>query len=72
MAKPWAEAFYNSPLWRTQREAYRRSVHGICEMCGAPGVIVHHIRELTPDNIDDPDTTLAFDNLQLLCRDCHA
>ena len=72
MAKEFAAAFYNSPIWRTQRDAYRRSVHGICEMCGAPGEIVHHVRELTPENIHDPETTLSFSNLQLLCRQCHA
>ena len=36
------------------------------------GEIVHHKIELTPDNIHNPDITLNFDNLQLLCRDCHA
>lgn len=36
------------------------------------GEIVHHKIELTPENIHDPDITLNFDNLQLLCRDCHA
>ena len=72
MAKEWAAPFYNSPLWKAQREAYRRHAHGICEMCGAPGEIVHHVVELTPDNIGDPEISLSFDNLQLLCRDCHA
>lgn len=72
MAKEWARAFYDSAVWRRQREMYRRSVHGICEMCGQPGEIVHHKRELTPMTINDPKETLAFENLQLLCRDCHA
>lgn len=36
------------------------------------GEIVHHKIELTPENIHNPDITLNFDNLQLLCRDCHA
>ena len=36
------------------------------------GEIVHHKTELTPDNIDDPNITLNWDNLELLCRFCHA
>ena len=27
---------------------------------------------LTPDNIHDPSVTLSWDNLKLVCRDCHA
>lgn len=50
---------------------------GMCERCFSmhiysPAIIVHHIRHLTPQNIGDPETTLGFDNLQRLCRDCHA
>ena len=37
-----------------------------------PGEVVHHIIEITPMNIDDPNITLSFDNLRLVCRDCHA
>lgn len=72
MAKEWAKEFYASVVWERQREAYRRHVHGICERCGEPGKIVHHRRPLTPKTIHDPQQTLAFENLELLCRDCHA
>ena len=71
VAKEWARWFYDSKLWQHQREAYKRSVHGICELCGDPGVIVHHRRPLTPKTIHDPKETLAFENLQLVCRACH-
>lgn len=37
-----------------------------------PGEIVHHKTFLTPENINDPAVALAYDNLELLCRDCHA
>ena len=37
-----------------------------------PAEIVHHKIELTPDNIDNPKITLGFDNLEAVCRDCHA
>ena len=36
------------------------------------GEIVHHKIELTPDNIDDPEITMNYNNLELLCRQCHA
>lgn len=32
---------------------------------------MHHKRELTPENINDPAVSLSWDNLELLCRDCH-
>ena len=35
-------------------------------------MIVHHLIELDPVNINNPEITLNFNNLELLCRDCHA
>lgn len=69
--KPWARSFYKSKAWRDTRDAYIASRHGLCERCGAGGKIVHHRIYLTPDNINDPAMTLNFDNLELLCQDCH-
>ena len=37
-----------------------------------PGEIVHHKIELDPITIENPEIALSFDNLELLCRDCHA
>jgi 5-methylcytosine-specific restriction endonuclease McrA len=50
---------------------------GMCERCFARGElnvadIVHHKVHLTPKNINDTRVTLSYDNLQRLCRDCHA
>lgn len=69
--KPWAEKFYNSQSWKKCREAYKKSVHGLCEKCGEAGEIVHHKIVLTPKNINDPTITLNFKNLRLECRSCH-
>lgn len=69
--KPWAEWFYKGKSWRQCREAFFVSQHGICQRCGAPGKIVHHKKEITPTNITDPNVTLNWDNLELLCQDCH-
>lgn len=43
----------------------------ICERCGAPAAIVHHVRHLNPHNVNDPDVALNPDNLQALCLACH-
>ena len=36
------------------------------------GDTVHHIVALTPDTVTDPNIALNEDNLETLCRDCHA
>lgn len=69
--KPWAEKFYKSKAWRDCRDAYFTFKHGLCERCNGPGKIVHHKDYLTPQNINDPNVTLNFDNLELLCQECH-
>lgn len=75
--KPYAAAFYSSTAWKRCREAYRERVGGLCEECLRRGIytpaeIIHHIVEITPENINDPAVTLNFDNLRAVCRECHA
>lgn len=72
MAREFAKKFYNSSAWKSCREAYKQSVYELCERCGQPGDEVHHIIHLSPDNINNPDITLNWDNLELLCRSCHS
>ena len=77
MAQEWARKFYNSKQWITCRDAYKQSVNGLCERClkndkYTPGYEVHHKTYLTPDNINDPYITLAWENLELLCSPCHS
>lgn len=77
MARDFSSPFYHSQSWRKTREAYFRFQNGLCERCKregrlTQGAIVHHKEHLTPQNIDDPSISLSFDNLELLCRDCHA
>lgn len=67
----WAKSFYKSKTWRECRDAYYVSKHGLCERCGNPGKIVHHKIYLTPENINDPNISLNWDNLELLCPQCH-
>ena len=75
--REFATKFYKSQAWKNTREAYAKYRKHLCEDCLAkglytPGEIVHHIVNLTPENINDPNVTLNFDNLRLVCRKCHA
>ena len=77
MSKEFARAFYDSTAWRQTRKAYASSVGGLCERClrsgrYVAGEIVHHINHLTQENINDPDISLDWSNLELVCRECHA
>lgn len=70
------QSFYKSAQWRHCRDAYIRSVGGLCERCKAVGIIspatiVHHRVHLNGDNYNDPSISLNFDNLEALCLDCH-
>jgi 5-methylcytosine-specific restriction endonuclease McrA len=69
--------FYKSMAWRETRKNYRQSVGGLCERCMERGIIqtadlVHHIVPLTTETVSDPNLSLNWDNLQALCRKCHA
>lgn len=75
--KDFAAGFYKSQAWKRTRAAYTKAQGGLCEECFShglivPGEIVHHKKPLTPLNIHDPNITLDWSNLRLLCRECHA
>ena len=77
LARDFAGNFYKTAAWTSVRRSYIKSVGGLCERCYRKGIIrhgeiVHHRIHLTPENINDPEVTLNPDNLELLCRDCHA
>ena len=74
--KEYAKGFYSSDAWKKTRAAYIKKANGLCERCRAvgditPGKIVHHKKYITPNNINNPSITLSFNNLELLCEDCH-
>ena len=53
-----------------------KSVGGLCEVCllngvYEPAVIIHHKVFLTPQNVQDPNISLNWSNLQAVCRKCH-
>ena len=78
---PEVERFYTSRRWRTCRTAFAKSKGNLCEKCLARGLInagtkeqpleTHHIIPLDARTVLDPKIALNWDNLQLLCKDCH-
>jgi hypothetical protein len=76
MAREFAKPFYNSVAWKKARKSFianRVSIDGgMCQMCHEElGYIVDHIEELSPENINDPNITLHWHNLQYLGLKCH-
>jgi 5-methylcytosine-specific restriction endonuclease McrA len=74
--KEYAKKFYKSKRWQNCRNSYFKKCGGLCERCLkkgqiVPGEIVHHKTYITENNINNPNITLNFDNLELLCRECH-
>lgn len=77
----FAHKFYVSQEWITCRRAYAESKGRLCERCLARGIInpgtkehplqTHHKIKLTPENVTDPSVSLNWDNLELLCFECH-
>lgn len=76
MAKSFSYAFYHSQAWADARErALVRDAH-LCQHCleagrVEPAVMVHHIVELTPANVNDPNFSTNTSNLVSLCDRCH-
>ena len=69
-------SFYQSRSWRKCRAAFIKECGGLCTRCFRKGLIVpgeevHHKKKLTPENLTDPAITLNWDNLELLCKNCH-
>lgn len=74
--KDYAAHLYKSKAWQHTRLAYLKSVGGLCERClkkglYVPAEIVHHKIYITQENINDPNVTLSWNNLEAVCRSCH-
>lgn len=64
--------FYGSAKWKKCRDAYKRKMHYVCELCGRPADVVHHKNELGPeDYFVNTEKCYGEDNLMCLCHDCH-
>ena len=65
------EQFYHSRAWKRLARAFLSSRNYICEVCGRPADIAHHVKHITPSNLCDPEITLNAENLQAVCIECH-
>ena len=77
MAQQFAKQFYSSKAWQDCRNNYAAMRGHLCENCMRrgiykPGEIVHHRIEIGPVTINNPEVALNWNNLELLCRECHA
>ena len=61
-AEQFALRFYSSEAWKKCRSEFKKSKGKLCEC---------HKIKLTQENINDPEITLNWDNLELLCQQCH-
>lgn len=77
MAAPWAAKFYNSKAWRSLRERLIVEANFLCAECGesylrdSTLLVGHHVKELTPANVNDASVSLNPDNIKIICRKCH-
>ena len=72
MAKNFSKKLYGSKEWRKIREYVLNRDFCMCQICGEINCdTVHHIKELTPININDANITLNPDNLITVCNQCH-
>ena len=74
--RDWYVKFIKTFAWEKTSESYMTSVNGLCEECKrngrlTPAVEVHHKIKLTPINVNDPEISLNWENLEALCKDCH-
>ena len=67
-----AHPFYGTAKWKNCRATYMKKKHYVCERCGKPADVVHHIQHLHgTDYWDNPKKAFGEDNLMALCHNCH-
>jgi 5-methylcytosine-specific restriction endonuclease McrA len=71
MAREFSKSLYNSKAWEETRKAFLKSKFYLCNRCKGTAVLVHHKKYLNENNINDPEITLGWDNLEALCNSCH-
>jgi len=71
------EKFYKTYAWqKVRQQALSRSGY-LCEECLKNGIynsenlFVHHIINLNPSNIDNPEIALNVGNLKVVCKAHH-
>jgi predicted kinase len=70
------KSFYASEAWQKFRTAIIAERGPRCQKCSKIianplDCILHHIKELTPENVRDVNIALNPDNVLIVCHDCH-
>jgi uncharacterized CHY-type Zn-finger protein len=71
MAKGFSKWVYKSSQWEKVRKLVLIRDYYLCVHCGEAAWGVHHIEELSPDNINDMNIVFGLDNLESICKKCH-
>ena len=72
MAKKFSDKFYHSKRWKEIRAYVLQRDFYMCQICTMTNCnTIHHIKELTPMNINDSSITVNPDNLVTVCNRCH-
>ena len=79
MAKtPELQRFYGTKAWQDLRMVRIIQENGHCQRCGRDfsddfsQLIAHHKEHLTSSTLSKPEIALNPDNVEILCRNCHA
>lgn len=65
--RPPLKELYNTTRWQKTRAAFLAE-NPVCARCGRPANTVHHVAMAR----ENPELWFDFDNLEALCRGCHA
>jgi len=70
------QTFYSSKEWQNFRKVIMAERGMICEECGKLAykeydITIHHIKELTPENVSDVMVSLNPENVKLVHHACH-
>ncbi len=67
------KSFLASPAWQNLRMVVLAQRGAKCERCGrvTSELELHHVIELTPENVADATVALNPANILVLCHDCH-
>ena len=75
---PELQRFYGTKAWQDLRMVRIMQEHGHCQRCGKDfsddlsQLIAHHKEHLTPQTLSKPDIALNPDNVEIVCKKCHA
>lgn len=70
------KSFYAHESWQQFRVAIIAQRGPVCQKCNkvianSSDCILHHIKELTPENVSDYNVSLNPENILVVCHDCH-